>query len=411
MAELSDVDLMDPAVQADPYATYDRLRSEAPVWKMPGSGFYVVTTYAGLDAVIRDPGTFSIELGPLGMAGLFKTGEARAIFRDSGWMVGTKLSTDPPEHDAYRKLVNVSFTAGRVKQSEPFIRAIIQDLLDGFAAQGRCEFIADFCVPLPMRVIADRLGLPEDDLDPLKVWSEAWVEPFGYAMSPERELEVARLMVELQHYLVGKLDEKRADPQGDILSDLATGRLHGERALTTPEALGIAEQALVGGNETTTNAIASGMLLLLRHPEVLAALRRDPAHIPRFVEETLRLESPTQGLLRVTTCETELEGTAIPAGSFVHLRFGAANRDPAVFPEPTRLDLARRNAGAHMAFSQGEHHCLGAPLARQEMRLAFEMCLERLDDLSLDCDPDALEYVPNFTLRALRTLPLRFRAR
>ncbi|MFP8873988.1 MAG: cytochrome P450, partial [Myxococcota bacterium] len=225
------------------------------------------------------------------------------------------------------------------------------------------------------------------------------------------ELEVARLMVEMQHYLVAKLDAKRAAPQQDILSDLATGRLAGERLLTREEALGIAEQVLVGGNETTTNAIASGLLLLLRHPEVLKAVRRDPGHIPRLIEETLRLESPTQGLLRLTTCDTELLGTAIPKGRFVHLRFAAANRDPSVFAEPRRLDLKRRNAGAHMAFSQGEHHCLGAPLARQEMHLAFEMLLERFDDLSLDCDEAELTYLPSFTLRALKTLPIRYRAR
>ncbi|MFP6641328.1 MAG: cytochrome P450 [Myxococcota bacterium] len=406
-----EIDLMDPAVQANPYAAYDQLRRDAPVWEMPGTGFFVVTSYAGIDEVLRDPATYSIELGPLGMAGLFRTGAARSIFRDEGWMVGTRLSTDPPQHDAYRKLVDVSFTAGRVKQSEGFIRAIISELLDGLVARETCEFVADFCVPLPLRVITDRLGLPEEDLPQLKRWSEAWVEPFSYSMTPERELEVARLMVELQHYLVDHLDAKREAPENDILSDLATGRLDGERVLTTKEALGIAEQILVGGNETTTNAIASGLLLLLRYSEVMNAVRREPGHIPRLIEEILRLESPTQGLLRLTACDTELLGTRIPKGRFVHLRFAAANRDPDVFENPAQLDLERRNAGAHMAFSQGEHHCLGAPLARQEMRLAFEMLLERMENVSLDCDESQLAYCPSFTLRALTALPIRFRVR
>lgn len=406
----SDVDLMDPAVQADPYRAYDVLRAQAPVYEMPGTGFFVVTSYAGLDRVIRDPATFSIQIGSLGMVGLFRTREARAIFRDKGWTVGTKLSTDPPEHDAYRSLIDVSFTAGRVKKSEPFIRSIIEDLLARISPRGACEFVSEFCVPLPMRVIADRLGLPDEDLARLKVWSEAWVEPFSYAMTPERELVVAARMVELQHYLVAKLEEKRRSPREDILSDLANGRLRGERALSTEEMLGIAEQALVGGNETTTNAIASGMLLLLRNPDVLRELRADPGWVRGFCEEALRLESPTQGLLRITTRDTELLGVPIPKGRFVHLRFGAANRDPAVFSEPARLDPRRRNAGAHMAFSQGEHHCLGAPLARQEMKLAFEMLLERWDAIELTVPEHALEYVPSFTLRALRALPLRFRA-
>lgn len=405
------VDLMDPAVQADPYAAYDELRRRAPVHEMPGSGFFVVTSHAGVDRVIRDPQTFSIELGSLGMVGLFRTQAARRIFADTGWVVGTKLSTDPPEHGGYRKLIDVSFTAGRVRKSEPFIRGLIDELLDGIGDRGECEFVSAFCFPLPMKVIADRLGLPFDDLPRLKIWSEAWVEPFSYAMTPERELEVARLMVELQHYLVAKLEEKRRHPGEDILSDLAIGRLRGERLLSTEEMLGIAEQALVGGNETTTNAIASGMLLLLRHPEIERALRADPALVKPFVEETLRLESPTQGLLRRTTRDTELLGVRIPKGRFVHLRFGAANRDPAFFPDPTRLDLGRRNIGAHMAFSQGEHHCLGAPLARQEMKLAFEQVLARWREISLAVPESELEYIPSFTLRALRRLPLRFRTR
>ncbi len=406
----ADVDLMDPAVQADPYRAYDVLRAQAPVYEMPGTGFFVVTSYEGLDRVIRDPATFSIQIGPLGMSGLFRTREARNVFRERGWVVGTKLSTDPPEHDAYRSLIDVSFTAGRVRKSEPFIRAIIADLLARISPRGECEFVSEFCVPLPMRVIADRLGLPDEDLARLKVWSEAWVEPFSYAMTPERELVVATRMVELQHYLVAKLEEKRRAPREDILSDLANGLLRGERPLSTEEMLGIAEQALVGGNETTTNAIASGMRLLLRNPEALRELRDDPGLVRVFVEEVLRLESPTQGLLRTTTRDTELLGVPIPKGRMVHLRFGAANRDPAVFPDPARLDLRRRNAGAHMAFSQGEHHCLGAPLARQEMKLAFEMLLERWDEIELAVPDGTLEYLPSFTLRTLRVLPLRFRA-
>ena len=407
----AEVDLLDPVVQADPYRAYDVLREQAPVWEMPETGFFVVTSYAGLDAVIRDPGTFSIELGSLGMVSLFRTKAAREIFKKDGWVVGTKLSTDPPTHDGYRSLINVSFTAGRVRKSEPFIRGIIEKLLNRLTPSGRCEFVADFCVPLPLQVITDRLGLPEADLEQLKVWSEAWVEPFSYAMTPERELEVADQMVALQHYLVEWLERKRQNPQEDILSDLATGRFRGERLLTTEEMLGIAEQALVGGNETTTNAIASGLLLLLRHPEAMDALRNDQGLIKPFIEETLRLEAPTQGLLRRTTRETNLLGVRIPKDRMVHLRFGAANRDPAVFAHPERLDLNRRNAGSHMAFSQGEHHCLGAPLARQEMNLAFEMLLDRWSDIQLDVPEEELSYLPSLTLRALRTLPLRFRPR
>ncbi len=410
---LEDIDLFDPATQHDPYEAYRVLRDEAPVWRMPRTGWYVVTRYDDLAEVVRRPEVYSMRVGEKLRSPYQSDPAVHRVFKKEGWVNPGSLSTDPPLHAHYRSLVDVSFTAKRVRAMQPAIEKLVRALVDGFASdgRGRIEFIQRFCTPLPMMVITERLGLPLEDLPRLKAWSEDWVLPFAMNLSPEERLRVARSNVELQHYFVDKLDEKRCQPGEDILSDLVQARFRGERPLETTELLSIAEQVLVGGNETTTNAIAWGMKLLIENPDQQALLREDPTRVPGFVEEVLRLESPTQGLFRVTVKDAVLGGVEIPEGSLVHLRFGAANRDPRDFPDPDRLDVRRANARTHLAFSQGPHVCLGAPLARQEMLTAFRVLLERLDGLAFSEGRNDFRTVPGFTLRALRELHVDFRVR
>ena len=398
-----DHSLLDPAIQAEPYAYYRALQEQAPVYRMPDSGAYLVTRYADVQHVIAHPEIWSIDLLGKGGFSMFQHAEARELLEREGLGRNTKLSTDPPEHKGYRAIVNASFTASRVRASAPFVRAIAEELVERALAQRRVEWIGAVCAPLPIRVICDRLGLPPEDVPRIKAWSDAWVEPLGYGLPLARELEVARLGLELQAYLSAKLEEKRRAPREDILSDLVQGRLPDGSPLPERDRMGIAEHILVGGHETVSSALAMGTLLLIRHPEVLAELRAAPELVKTFVEEALRLESPSQGFFRVALGDSELRGVAIPKGSMVHLRFAAANRDPEVFPDPDRLDLHRTNAGAHMAFSQGEHHCLGAPLARLELQTAFRALLERAGELRLDTD-QPLEYLPGLSLRSLRAL-------
>ncbi len=407
------IDLFDPQVQQDPYEAYRVLRDEAPVWKMPGTGWYVVTRHADVAEVVRKPDVYSMRVGAKLDNPYQRDPAVYRIFKEEGWVNPGSLSTDPPVHARYRSLVDVSFTAKRVRAMESEIEKLCHALVDRFTANGEehVELIRHLAVPLPMQVIAERLGLPLDDLPRLKAWSDAWVEPFAMNLGPERRREVARANVALQHYLVEKLEEKRRHPGQDILSDLVAARFDGQRPLDTRELLSIAEQVLVGGNETTTNAIASGVKLLIEHPDQEAALRADPSLLPNFVEEVLRLESPTQGLFRVAAKDAVLHDVAIPEGSLVHLRFGAANRDPRQFRDPDRLDLHRTNARTHLAFSQGAHVCLGAPLARQEMQIAFRVLLERLEALRFSEGANDFRYAPGFTLRALEALHLDFRSR
>jgi cytochrome P450 len=222
-------------------------------------------------------------------------------------------------------------------------------------------------------------------------------------------VEAARLIVEFQHYFAAKLEERRKEPREDIISDVVHAQVEDERPLDVPECLSILQQLLVAGNETTGNAIAEGMLLLVRNPEQLARVCADPGLVPNLVEEVLRLATPTVNMWRVVIRDTELAGVTIPKGSFALLRYASANRDESRFPDPDRFDVTRANAGEHLAFGHGIHFCLGAALARAEMAVAFRTLLARLEDWRLDPDAPAPRHKPNVLLRGLEALPLRFR--
>jgi cytochrome P450 len=387
---VEDHSLMDPEIQADPYAYYHALHEQAPVYLMPDSGAYLVSRYRDVQHVISHPEIWSNDL--LGKAGfsMFQHEEARQVLEEGGWPRDTRLQTDPPEHRHYRALVAPSFSAGRVKALEPFVREIAESLADEMAGDSECDFVSRYAAWLPIRVITRLLGLPSDDAAQIKAWSDAWVEPLSSAIR-------------------GWMERKRQEPAEDVLCDLTNACFPDGEPLPMAEKMGIAEHLIVGGHETATSALASGVMLLVRETEVQQALRDDPTRIRNFVEEALRLESPSQGFFRFALEDAEVAGVSIPKGSMVQVRFAAANRDPEVFPDPDRLDLERPNAGAHMAFSQGEHHCIGAPLARLELQTAFRTLLERFEDFELTTD--ALEYIPGLALRTLRALPIRYRLR
>lgn len=400
--------LMDPEIQADPYAYYHALHEQAPVYWMPDAEAWLVSRYRDVQHVLRHPETWSNDL--LGKAGfsMFQHEEARAVLEADGWPRDTRLQTDPPIHRDYRALVSDAFTAGRVRDLTPFVERECDALLTSMAETAECEFIETFAAWLPIRVVTHLLGLPAEDAHRIKRWSDAWVEPLSGALTLEREIEVAHLGVELQQYLASWMARKEEQPTADVLSTLASATFPDGRPLPMAEKMGLAEHLIVGGHETVTSALAAGLKLLIEHPDVEARLRADPTRIRNFVEEVLRLESPSQGFFRYAVEDGEVAGTTIPKGAMVHVRFAAANRDPEVFPNPDVLDLDRSNAGAHMAFSQGEHHCVGAPLARLELQTAFRGLLSRFERFEFATD-EPLRIVPGLALRMLDRLPIRFR--
>jgi cytochrome P450 len=402
---------LDADVLRCPHEYNSRMRGDAPVYRCPHTGTFFVFDYATIRRIAGDPGTFSNKFGGAMRRGGDVDPRLTAV-RDTGYPpVDTMLTEDPPVHRRYRGLVNQAFTARRVATLEGDIETIANDLIDAFIDSGSVELVSAFCGPLPLTVIADQLGVPRSDLSLFNTWSDAFVAQLSRMASLEEEIEAAKLIVEFQHYFAKKLDERRLDKHDDIISDIVHARLEGERPLDAAESLSIIQQLLVAGNETTTSAIAEGVLLLIRHPEQLAKSRADPGLVPNLVEEVLRLSTPTANMWRVCTRDTEVNGTAIPAGSLIQLRYSSADRDERVFQHPQAFDVARQNARANVAFGYGVHMCIGASLARKEMEVAFRALLARLDDLALDCPEDDLVYPPNVLLRGLAALPIRFTAR
>ncbi|MEP1595207.1 MAG: cytochrome P450, partial [Halieaceae bacterium] len=274
--------------------------------------------------------------------------------------------------------------------------------------RGEVDLLNDFCVPFPIWVIADQLGVPRGDLDFFKHVSDCFASRLSGFADEEKELEDARAIVAFQHYFVGKIEQLRVIPQDSIISDLAHARIDDDRLLTHEELLSIIQQLLVAGNETSRATIAGGVLGLIQNPEQYAQLQADPSLIPNAVEEILRLETPSCGLWRVVTRDTELAGVDIPKGSLLMVRFASANRDEKVFDKPETMNVCRHNAGDNLAFGKGVHFCLGAQLARKELAVAFAALLKRTDNWRLTDGKNSLKHWPNMILRGLEELHIQF---
>jgi len=274
---------------------------------------------------------------------------------------------------------------------------IANELIDSFADRGHCEFVREFAHPLPMMIIADQIGVPREDLTRFKAWSDAIVEPFSMMISKEREIECARLVVEMQHYFAERIEERRREPRNDLLTIIAQAHHQDGSEIELRELLSIVTiDLLASGNETTTAALASGLKLLIDDPGPIGEIEREPALIETLAEEVLRLESPAQGMFRRVTADTVLAGVSLKTGDLLSLRFGAANRDETQFPQPDRIDLHRNQPGKHLAFGIGRHHCIGAPLARQELIVSFRALLRRLGNFRFTPGIDPPGYVPSF---------------
>jgi cytochrome P450 len=313
------------------------------------------------------------------------------------------LNADPPRHTRLRLLVNKAFTPKTVEELAPFIRGFVDKALDAALARGRMDVMADLAFPLPAIVIAEMLGIPPEDRDRFKHWSDDATAALGNLpsnLSPEVLRKSVEAMRALQAYFRDIIAQRRAKPRHDLISGLIKAQEEGDR-LSDQELLANCVLLLNAGHETTTNLIGNGTYALLRHPDQLKRLRDDPSRIPTGIEELLRYDSPVQFTNRILTADTELGGKVLPAGQMVLLLLAAANRDPEQFPNPDKLDVGRVN-NKHVAFGLGLHFCLGAPLARLEGRLVIEALLQRAPNLRLDGPPP--RYRQNFNLRGLESL-------
>lgn len=409
----AEANFFDPTVIADPFGWYQAALASGPVVQLGPTMFLVLSHDLCVEATGR-VAHFSNEFQGALSGAMAEDPDVKAIL-DEGWpQVDTLLTADPPVHTRFRKLASLAFSAKRVDAMEDAMRRTAVRLIETVADRGACDFVADFAVPLPVAVIAGQIGMG-DEPEQVKRWSDAFVDRLGHMIPKARELQCAREVVEFQHAVKRRIDERRERPTADLLSDLVHARVEGERPLDDAEILSITQQLMVAGNETTTSALAGGLLQLMHDPAqmaraVAAVDAGDAAAVANLVEEVLRTESPTSGMWRVAREDTELGGVAIPKGATLQLRYAAANRDPARFPDPDRFDMGRPNARTHLAFGRGIHMCVGAMLSRREMAVAFTELLRRLTDFRL-ADGHAPTWPPNMLLRGLTTLPVTFRRR
>ena len=405
--DLATLDFFSAEVQECPFQIYRQLQDEAPVWQMPGTNVFVVTRYTDIRDIIRDPARFSSSFGALLNAGSSNK-EVDAIYGQGYEMVETLLTQDPPRHRVYRNLVNKVFSNKRIEGMRDYIQSITDELIDAWIDDGEVDLMNRLCVPLPIYVIADQLGVPRAELPLIKKWSDASASRLGRLANEEQQIQNAKDIVEFQHYFADLIDRMRESPEDNIISDLANNTIDEGRLLTKPEALGMIQQILVAGNETSTSGIAGGVVLLIENPDEQTKLRSNPDLIPGAVEEILRLETPTSGMWRTATENTEVGGVPIPKGAFLMVRFAAGNRDESVFSCGHEMKVDRDNASNHLAFGQGTHFCLGAQLARSEMQIALGSLLARTDNWGLVEGKNTLTHNPNVLLRGLKDLYISF---
>jgi cytochrome P450 len=404
----------DSEVLQDPLPYYRALHERGPVVREPHKGVFMLSRIDDILEVYTDHERFSAIVGPLGpLLDLPKPAEGESWtevierHRHEIPMGNEVTSLDPPKHTRHRALIGRFFTPRRLKENEEFMWTLADELINEFAARGEVEFSDAYAKPFTLLVIADLLGVPRRDHETFRSWLGGQGGTVG---DPKGRHAADQVFANLYPYFTLYIEERRASPGDDVMSQLASARFRDGELPEVMDLVRLATILFAAGQETTTRLLSAGMRFLCEQPAVAEDLRSDPGAIPNFVEECLRLESPIKGSFRLALLDTSLAGVPIPAGSIVMAMIGAANRDPRVFEDPNRFDARRPNAGRNIAFGHGEHFCPGASLARAEARISFARILARLDDFRL-VDPGALSYLETFIIRGLNDLPLRFRRR
>ena len=360
------------SVRNYPYDTYDRLREKDPVHRMRMLDAWVLTRYQDVDMALRDHRRF------------LKDDESSDGYR-------SMLYSNPPDHTRLRSLVSKAFTPRSVSELQPRIQRMVEELLDDLEGKNRIDLIESFAFPLPVTVIAEMLGVPPEDMDRFKDWSNDISLTIEPSLTDEQIRRVQKASEELFEYFEGIMEQRRREPQDDMITALMNAEEEGDR-LTHEELLATLMLLLVAGNETTRNLIGNGTLALLRNPDQLQKLRDNPEMLDTAINELLRYDSPVQLDGRIVREEVEIDGNLIRPGQRLICAIGAANRDPAIFTNPNVLDIGRTEK-SHIAFGRGIHHCLGAPLAMLEGRVAFSALLDRFPSMNLIAEPEFREQV------------------
>jgi cytochrome P450 len=413
--DLDNYDPMDYDVQQCPFPHYAALREQGPLFFHEQTQTYIASRMDIVNLIVRDTETFSSERSnaKVPTEDVETQNEIDAILA-KGWpRAETMLTIDPPYQTRYRKLVSRTFSARKIGSYEDKVREIAIDLIDKFPEKGSINFDEAFATPLPVKVIHYALNMSPEVEHKVKWWSDANNYDLGANPSKEMRIEKAESIVDCQKYWFSEYEDRIVNPQEDILSDLAHADFddpdlpEGQtRKLAFPEVYGIIRQLMVAGNETTTKFLNETMRLLIENPQWWEKLKNDPDEIAYgIVEEGLRTSSPTQGLFRTVTQETQIEGIKIPKGARIWVVFAAANRDDQEFSCPEEFIPDRENVSKHLAFGKGHHFCIGAPLSRLEGKVAFEELGKRINLPSFSAE-NTFEYEPSYVLRGLAALHL-----
>lgn len=419
MTATSQINIFDPAVLVSPYEAYRELRKGPALHHVPEMNVHVATRYDIVREIIRDTEVFSSEytvffeqMRAMGIASA--TPDVRAelarLEKEIIPPVPTMLTLDEPGHTRYRSLVSALFTAKETRKSEAAVNEVVEDTITGLGEDRSIEFMEAYAAPIPLMVIGQRLGIPDEDVPMFNRGATAAAS--GLRLTPltgDQMIERAQTAVDLQNLLVRLVEERRSCPTEDMISILANSRLEDEnRLLNHAEILSILGQFLVAGHETTTSAFGWAMLLLCRNPEIEQQIASDPKALAVFIEESLRLEAPVQGLPRLVTQDTQVEDYKLKAGEIVFLRYGSANRDERKFEDADQCNLQRKKAGAHFAFGAGVHACIGAPLSRQELQLGWTALLNHGKNFRLASGKPEPQAEMSFILRNLPELHVEF---
>lgn len=432
--DLSQFDFLglDAPTLANPYPFFRALREQAPVFKEPHQGVYLVTRYDDVVSVARRPEVFSSIVAATGpMSPLPDLGAGSSVseriqhHRDHALGANMLLTLDPPVHPNYRSLVNKLFSPRRMREVENYVVELADELIDEFIDAGSVEFIDGFAGPFPFLVVADLLGVPREDHAEFKRRLRGdgefrignpnadQSEMGGMSMGAPPDASEAggvsgAMMGHIFEYFSHYITDRQQNPRDDVMSEIATATFPGtDERPSIADLLGLAFILFGAGQETTVRLFTTGMQILLERPDIMAELRKDPLLTEKFVEETLRFDTPVKGLFRVAREDAEIGDVTVPAGAIVMLLWGAGNRDPEQFEDPETFDLHRHNANRTLSFGHGIHYCVGAPLARLEGKIGWQAILRRMDNIRRADDTD-YDYITSFIIRGLNSLNLEF---
>lgn len=397
----------DRAMQRCPFPEYDRMREKSPVYWAEEMNAYVVVRADLIQQVLDSPAIYSNRATDVLVVNESVGDEVREI-RGRGHPPAPYMSTgDPPQHTYYRRMAVKLFDPRRIRGLQGEIDRLTHELIDPLLARGHGDFMAEVALGLPMMVVAKLLGLPAEHWKRFRYWGDAHVAVVSRSVNPEQEIECAKATLEFQAYMLAIIKERRENQGADLISDLIhTPLTELGRVMDDTELLSAIRQFLVAGGETTTYSIGNGVLMLAEDPALRDRLRADEMLIPKFVEEVLRMRSPSQGIFRITVSDTELGGVSLPKGTYVHIRLAAGNRDSQLFEEPNELRFDRRNGMRHMSFGGGIHICLGAQLARSELVTVFRKMV-READFAVDDARGGYDYIQSKMFMGLSHLHLQ----